>query len=126
MARLVNEEGLHIDVASEGELFTAIAAGVPGERIVFHGNNKSLTELSAARTHAVGRVVVDSFDELSRLRHLHEIDGLVAQIQLRVLPELKPTPMNTSQRAKTIPSSDSDWNLVLPKKRCAIARPTQA
>ena len=86
MARLVNEEGLHIDVASEGELFTAIAAGVPGERIVFHGNNKSLSELSAARTHAVGRVVVDSFDELSRLRHLHEIDGLVAQIQLRVTP----------------------------------------
>ena len=61
MARLVNEEGLHIDVASEGELLTAIAAGIPGERIVFHGNNKSLTELLAARNHAVGRVVVDSF-----------------------------------------------------------------
>jgi len=86
MARLVNEEGLHIDVASEGELLTAIAAEVPGERIVLHGNNKSLAELSLARTHGVGRVVVDSFDELSRLRHLHEIDGVVAPIQLRVTP----------------------------------------
>ena len=71
MARLVHEEGLHLDVASEGELHTAIAAEVPGERIVLHGNNKSLGELSLARAHGVSRVVVDSFDELDRLRHLH-------------------------------------------------------
>ena len=45
MARLVHEEGLHLDVASSGELHTGIVAGVPGERIVFHGNNKSLEVL---------------------------------------------------------------------------------
>ncbi len=86
MARLVHEEGLHLDVASEGELHTAIAAEVPGERIVLHGNNKSLGELSLARAHGVSRVVVDSFDELDRLRHLHSVDGVVASVLLRVTP----------------------------------------
>jgi diaminopimelate decarboxylase len=86
MARLVHEEGLHLDVASEGELHTAIAAGVPGERIVLHGNNKSLDELSLARSHRVSRVVVDSFDELDRLRDLHSHDGVVAPVLLRVTP----------------------------------------
>ena len=78
MARLVHEEGLHLDVASEGELHTAITAGVPGQHIVLHGNNKSLDELSLARSHGVSRVVVDSFDELDRLRQLHLADGIVA------------------------------------------------
>ena len=86
MARLVHEEGLHLDVASEGELHTAITAGVPGQYIVLHGNNKSLDELSLARSHGVSRVVVDSFDELDRLRQLHLADGIVAPILLRVTP----------------------------------------
>jgi len=86
MARLVAEEGLHLDVASEGELRTAIAAEVPGERIVLHGNNKSLNELSLARSYGVGRVVVDSFDELRRLQQLHDQDGIVSPILLRVTP----------------------------------------
>ncbi len=86
MARLVTEEGLHLDVASEGELQTAIAAEVPGERIVMHGNNKSLDELSLARSYGVGRVVVDSLDELHRLQRLHDQDGIVSPILLRVTP----------------------------------------
>ena len=86
MARLVTEEGLHLDVASEGELRTAIAAKVPGESIVLHGNNKSLDELSLARSYGVGRVVVDSFDELHRLQQLHREDGLVSSVLLRVTP----------------------------------------
>ena len=86
MARLVTEEGLHLDVASEGELRTAIAAEVPGENIVLHGNNKSLEELSLARSYGVGRVVVDSFDELHRLQQLQQKDGLVSSILLRVTP----------------------------------------
>ena len=86
MARLVTEEGLHLDVASEGELRTAILAKVPGERIVMHGNNKSVDELSLARSYGVGRVVVDSFDELRRLRELHDQDGIISPILLRVTP----------------------------------------
>ena len=64
MARLVHEEGMRIDVASGGELHVALAAGVPADRLVMHGNNKSDDELSRAHDAGVGRIVVDSFDEL--------------------------------------------------------------
>ena len=67
MARLVAEEGLHLDVATGGELHVALHAGFPPERIVFHGNNKSDAELAAALDAGVGRIVADSFDELDRL-----------------------------------------------------------
>ena len=86
MARLVLEEGLHLDVASSGELHTGRIAGVPGERMVLHGNNKSADELAHARRENVGRIVVDSFDELDRLSALHQSDGKVATILLRVTP----------------------------------------
>ena len=68
MARLAVEEGLCIDVSTGGELDLVVRAGVPGSRIVLHGNNKSVDEL--ARAHAVGvrHVVVDNFDEIERLR----------------------------------------------------------
>jgi diaminopimelate decarboxylase len=86
MARLVHEEGLHLDVASSGELHTARIAGVPGERIVMHGNNKSIGELAHARREGVGRIVVDSFDEFDRLVALHDVDDKVAEVLLRVTP----------------------------------------
>jgi len=89
MARLVHEEGLHLDVASGGELATAVAAGVPGDRIVLHGNNKSIDELRLARSNDVGRIVVDSFDELDRLESLHAEDGRTARVLLRVTPGVK-------------------------------------
>jgi diaminopimelate decarboxylase len=72
MARLADEEGLHLDVASGGELHVALSAGVPAERLVMHGNNKSTDELAAALEQGVGRIVVDSFDEIARLGGLLE------------------------------------------------------
>lgn len=75
MAVLAHEEGLHLDVATGGELFVARAAGVPGERLVLHGNNKSAAELRMAVEEGVGRVVIDSFDEIDRLESLHR-EGL--------------------------------------------------
>ena len=85
MARLVHEEGLRVDVATGGELHVALAAGVPPERIVLHGNNKSMDELR--RAHELGiRVVVDSFDELNRLERLHEEDGRPTHVMVRVTP----------------------------------------
>lgn len=86
MARLAHEEGMHLDVASGGELAVVLSAGVPAERIVLHGNNKSDDELVAARTAGVGRIVVDSFDELDRLDALHSADGLVPRVLLRITP----------------------------------------
>jgi diaminopimelate decarboxylase len=86
MARLAHEEGMHLDVASGGELTVALRAGVPAERIVLHGNNKSDDELRRAREAGVGRIVVDSFDELDRLELLHAADGLVPKVLLRITP----------------------------------------
>jgi diaminopimelate decarboxylase len=86
MAALAHEEGMHLDVATGGELHVAQAAGVPAERLVLHGNNKSTEELRRARAAGVGRVVVDSFDEIDRLDALHEADGLVPRVLLRVTP----------------------------------------
>ncbi len=67
MARLAHEEGVCLDVSTLGELHVALAAGVPPERLVLHGNNKSTEELAAALSSGVGRIVVDSFDEIARL-----------------------------------------------------------
>ena len=86
MARLAHEEGLLLDVATGGELFAALHAGVPGERCVLHGNNKSVEELRAAITARVQHIVVDSFDELDRIEKLQS-EGLPApRVQLRITP----------------------------------------
>ncbi len=82
MVRLVEEEGLHLDVATGGELSVALGAGFPPERLVFHGNNKSDEELIAARDAGVGRVVADSFDELDRLERI----GCAGEVLVRVTP----------------------------------------
>jgi len=89
MARLAHEEGLQLDVASGGELHVALSAGVPAERLVLHGNNKSTDELAAALEVGVGRIVVDSFDEIARLGGLLESRSPVArrpQVLVRVTP----------------------------------------
>ncbi len=72
MARLAHEEGMHLDVASGGELHVALSAGVPPERLILHGNNKSVEELARAVEQGVGRIVIDSFDEIARLGGLLE------------------------------------------------------
>jgi diaminopimelate decarboxylase len=86
MARLVHEEGMHLDGATGGEMHVALAAGMPADRLVLHGNNKSEAELARAREHNVGRIVVDSFDELDRLDRLHRADARRPRILLRATP----------------------------------------
>src|SRR5665213_2537900 len=70
MARLAHEEGMCLDVSTGGELHVALTAGVPPDRLVLHGNNKSDEELAAALSVGVGRIVVDSCDEIDRLERL--------------------------------------------------------
>lgn len=89
MARLAHEEGMRLDVASGGELHVCLSAGIPADRLVFHGNNKSLNELRRAREVGVGQIVVDSFDELARLEALYAEDGVRPSILLRVTPGVK-------------------------------------
>jgi diaminopimelate decarboxylase len=70
MARLAHEEGMCLDVSTGGELHVALTAGVPADRLVLHGNNKSTEELASAMAVGVGRIVVDSFDEIDRIEKL--------------------------------------------------------
>ncbi len=89
MARLAYEEGMHLDVATGGELHVALSAGVPANKLVLHGNNKSLTELRMGVEAGVHRIVVDSFDELDRLDQLHAETGIVPKVLLRLTPGIK-------------------------------------
>ena len=86
MARLAHEEGMHLHVATGGELFVARRAGVPADRLVMHGNNKSDVELVMALDEGVGRIVVDSFDELDRLDGLAAATGSRPRVLLRITP----------------------------------------
>ncbi len=84
IARLVHEQGMRIDVATGGELHVALAAGVPADRLVLHGNNKSTTEIGMALKAGVGRIVVDNFDELARLEQMAA--GLRPKVLIRITP----------------------------------------
>ena len=86
MARLACEEGMHLDVATGGELHVALQAGVPADRLVMHGNNKSEAELRAALSAEVGRIVVDSFDELDRIESVVTAGQPIPQVLIRVNP----------------------------------------
>jgi diaminopimelate decarboxylase len=83
VARWVHEEGLGIDVASGGELAVAMRAGVPGEALLMHGNNKSMAELQAAVEYGVGRIVIDSFEEIARVAEAAAQAGVVQQVLVR-------------------------------------------
>jgi len=84
VVRVIDEEGLFLDVCSGGELAVALAAGFPAERIGFHGNNKSVSELSRALDAGVGRIIVDSFQEIDRLAALATAAGKRPAVLLRV------------------------------------------
>ncbi|MGA3527547.1 diaminopimelate decarboxylase [Melissospora conviva] len=84
VVKMIAEEGLHLDVCSGGELAVALAAGFPPERIGFHGNNKSLRELSRALDAGVGRIIVDSDQEVDRLTALARERSVRPRVLLRV------------------------------------------
>ncbi|HEX6221428.1 MAG TPA: diaminopimelate decarboxylase [Acidimicrobiia bacterium] len=86
MARVAYEEGMDLDVATGGELHVALAAGVPAERLVFHGNNKSMRELTAAVDAGVGLIVVDSMVEIDRLRLVLDGRNETVRVMVRVNP----------------------------------------
>lgn len=86
MCRLLMQEGLGLDVVSEGELYTAARAGFPMEQVYFHGNNKSTAELRMAIELGVGRIVVDSLMELELLGEEASRQRKTVRILLRVKP----------------------------------------
>jgi diaminopimelate decarboxylase len=84
IARWINEEGLSLDVCTGGELAVALHAGFPPERIALHGNNKSVSELTAAVKTGIAHVVVDSMIEIERLDVIAGEAGVVQDVLVRV------------------------------------------
>lgn len=87
--KIIEREGLCLDVVSGGELYTAITANFPAEKIEFNGNNKSLEELKMALDYGVGRIIVDSLQELDWLIQLCQEKETTAKILFRITPEVQ-------------------------------------
>jgi diaminopimelate decarboxylase len=86
MCRLADEEGMSLDVVSDGELYTALKAGFPAKRIHFHGNNKTPEEINMALDADIGCFVVDNFVEMHMLNHMAGEKKKKVKILLRITP----------------------------------------
>jgi len=89
MCRLVAEEGLALDVVSAGELYTAIQAGFPAEKIHFHGNNKTPAEIELALDARIGSFVVDNFTEIELLNAMAAARDRQVYVLIRVTPGIE-------------------------------------
>ena len=86
MCNILKEESLGLDVSSGGELYTALSAGFPPEKMFFHGNNKSKGEIEFALKEKVGTIMVDSKYELELINQIAESLNTKVRIILRVTP----------------------------------------
>ena len=86
MCKIIEEEGLGLDVVSGGELYTAIKANFPMERIILHGNNKSYDEIEMAVKNSVGRIVIDNIEEISVINNIAKKMDKTMKVLLRVIP----------------------------------------
>lgn len=89
MFKLCEREGLGIDVVSGGELYTAIKAGYPGKCIEFNGNNKLRKEIEMALDYGVGRIIVDSPQDLSLIEEVCRRKRKKVNILFRINPGVK-------------------------------------
>lgn len=87
MCKIIKQAGLGLDVVSGGELFTAIEAGFPMEKVEFNGNNKSMAELELAIDHRIGRIIVDNSYELACIEEICKEKNSVMDILFRIVPE---------------------------------------
>ncbi len=86
MCRIVESEGMGLDVVSGGEIYTALKAGFPPEKMYFHGNNKTHDELVFAVDNGIGRIVVDNLTELKTLDSVAKSRGKTVKIFFRIKP----------------------------------------
>ena len=84
--RVMQEEGMGVDVVSGGELYTAMQTGFDSSKICFHGNNKTTEELQMALDYQVGRIIVDNIYELHQLEQMCQEQGKTARIMFRIKP----------------------------------------
>lgn len=124
MYKIINSEGLSIDVVSGGELFAALRAGFPPERIYFHGNNKLFNEIEFAVLSGVGNIVIDHPDEIEMISAAAKRLGEVQSVMLRINPGIEAHTYAAVQTAT--PDSKFGWaiedkNTVELIKRAAAA-----
>jgi len=84
--RIADEENIGIDVVSGGELFTALKAGFPAEKIYMHGNNKLDYEISEALDAGIGCIVADAYSEIDKIDAEAQKRGICQKILLRINP----------------------------------------
>ncbi len=118
MAMVIYEEGLGLDVVSEGELSIAKSVKFPMKKVFFHGNNKSKRELELGLKWKVGRIVVDNFYELETLGKMAHQKGVIQDILLRITPGVDP---HTHQYTST-GTIDSKFGIPLPLKEEAVKK----
>ncbi len=99
--RIASQENIGVDVVSGGELYTAVKAGFPTEKIYMHGNNKLLRELEFAVDAKVGTIVVDSYDEADILDMLAGKAGIRQNVLIRINPGVEAHTHAFVQTART-------------------------
>lgn len=117
LCEIVKQEGLGLDVVSGGELYTALQADFPMDRVYFHGNNKTREELQMALTHKVGRIVVDNFYEMDLLSQVAREMGVRQDVLLRITPGVE---AHTHEYIRT-GQIDSKFGFTLPNGQAARA-----
>lgn len=98
ICRIVEQEGLGLDVASGGELYTGLAAGFPAERIMMHGSNKSRAEIEMAVDNGVGRIGIDNLGEIDTIQQIAAQRGASVDVLVRVAPGVQ---VNTHTHIQT-------------------------
>ena len=125
MAKLVKDENMCVDVVSGGELYTAIKAGFPAERIEFNGNNKLRSELELAVEYGIGRIIVDGLSELAMIEEICKEKDKTIKILFRVTPGVKSSSHDYIVTGKKdskfgIPLDD---DVIMPQIKAAIDSP---
>ena len=116
MAKLIHDEGIGLDVVSEGELFTALSAGFPPKDIEKNGNAKSRREIEYAIESGVGRIIVDHPDELRTINEFAEKAGRVQRVMIRVAPGVD---AHTHKYIAT-GSTDSKFGVPADSRECSM------
>lgn len=118
MCRITDEEGLALDVVSGGELYTAIKAGFPMERVHFHGNNKSLTDIELAIENNIGAFIIDNLFEIELIERIAKQKQKMVNALIRVTPGIEAHTHEYIQTGQE--DSKFGFNLFEPAQSAAI------
>lgn len=114
--QVMNQENIHVDVVSGGELYTALKSGFPSDKISFHGNNKSLSELRMAVENHVGLIMLDNFHEIELLHQVLQESKETIQVMLRLTPGISAHTHKYDQTGQTDSKFGFDVNSGQAKK----------